>query len=190
MQTYGAGNVPTNRADLLEVFKKGHEEQGIIIVNITQCWSGSVQALYATGAVLSKYGVISGYLVGYLGTYLSEPEMNKKAATWASHLFPFLFCAAAAANEVDELDQLFKVTGTFEFFDNEHQTPLHIAAAHSNFEACEFMLKNGANANQPDRLGYTPLVYAVRNKMSTVELIRLFLGHSAILSPNAKRSAR
>ncbi|KAL7061487.1 hypothetical protein AAHC03_01866 [Spirometra sp. Aus1] len=254
LQTYGAGNVPTNRLDLLEIFKKANEEQGIIIVNITQCWSGSVQALYATGAVLAKYGVISGYdmtpeaalakvsyvlgkwsdnktrrlmlsrnlrgemtipveapvskpqqdalsslstgqagltqLVGYMGTYLSEPETNKKAAVWASHLFPLLFCSAAAANEVDELDQLFKVTGTFEFFDNEHRTPLHIAAAHGHFEACEYMLKNGANPNLHDRLSYTPLVYAVRSKPSTLALIQLFLNHGAILSPLAKRTAR
>nr|CDS15566.1 Asparaginase glutaminase [Echinococcus granulosus] len=61
LQTYGAGNVPAMRSDLLDIFKEATEKHGIIILNITQCWRGSVQAKYSTGAVLEKIGVIPGY---------------------------------------------------------------------------------------------------------------------------------
>ncbi|VDK38011.1 unnamed protein product [Taenia asiatica] len=61
LQTYGAGNVPAMRSDLLDIFKTATEKHGIVILNITQCWRGSVQAKYSTGAVLEKIGVIPGY---------------------------------------------------------------------------------------------------------------------------------
>ncbi|KAL5112506.1 L-asparaginase [Taenia crassiceps] len=61
LQTYGAGNVPAKRSDLLDIFEAATEKHGIIILNITQCWRGSVQAKYSTGAVLEKIGVIPGY---------------------------------------------------------------------------------------------------------------------------------
>uniref|UniRef100_A0A5K3FDJ8 asparaginase n=1 Tax=Mesocestoides corti TaxID=53468 RepID=A0A5K3FDJ8_MESCO len=61
LQTYGAGNVPAKRLDLLDIFKEATEKHGIIILNITQCWRGSIQAKYSTGAVLQKVGVIPGY---------------------------------------------------------------------------------------------------------------------------------
>ena len=41
--TYGAGNCP-QRADLLEVFKEA-SDRGVVIVNITQCQKGTVEAL-------------------------------------------------------------------------------------------------------------------------------------------------
>lgn len=62
LQTYGAGNVPVTRPDLLEVFKEASSNRKIIILNITQCWRGSIQAKYSTGAVLENVGVISGYV--------------------------------------------------------------------------------------------------------------------------------
>ncbi|VDM21442.1 unnamed protein product [Hydatigera taeniaeformis] len=49
------------RSDLLDIFKEATEKYGIIMLNITQCWYGSVQAKYSTGAVLEKIGVIPGY---------------------------------------------------------------------------------------------------------------------------------
>ena len=50
METYGAGNIPSNRLDVLEVIEKA-VKRGVIIVNITQCSTGSVAALYKTGQV-------------------------------------------------------------------------------------------------------------------------------------------
>lgn len=51
LQTYGAGNMPTNREDLLAVLAAA-TKSGIIIVNITQCSTGSVSGLYETGKVV------------------------------------------------------------------------------------------------------------------------------------------
>lgn len=50
LETYGSGNAPDNRADLLEEFWKA-TERGVIMVNCSQCLRGSVTASYATGKV-------------------------------------------------------------------------------------------------------------------------------------------
>jgi len=57
LQTYGSGNIPTNRKDLLEEIDKA-SRQGILIINCTQCGHGSVAAIYETGQIC---GVIPGF---------------------------------------------------------------------------------------------------------------------------------
>ncbi|UYV78271.1 hypothetical protein LAZ67_16000740 [Cordylochernes scorpioides] len=60
LQTYGAGNGPTDRKDLLEELKKA-SDRGVIIVNCTQCIYGPVQSsTYATGSALLEAGVVPG----------------------------------------------------------------------------------------------------------------------------------
>ena len=60
METFGAGNAPKS-----EWFLAGLREaiqRGLVIVNVTQCNSGSVQmGLYSTGNTLQGCGVLSGY---------------------------------------------------------------------------------------------------------------------------------
>lgn len=60
LQTFGAGNIPSNRKDLVDELKKANE-RGVIIVNCTQCTSGSVSEIYEAGLVLNRTGVISGF---------------------------------------------------------------------------------------------------------------------------------
>uniref|UniRef100_T1J509 asparaginase n=1 Tax=Strigamia maritima TaxID=126957 RepID=T1J509_STRMM len=60
LQSYGAGNVPSKRKDILLALKNA-SSSGIIIVNITQCYKGSVQTDYETGKVLKDCGVLCGY---------------------------------------------------------------------------------------------------------------------------------
>ena len=50
IQSYGAGNGPDARKDLLKIFRKA-TDRGMIIVNITQCNQGMVSTAYATGQV-------------------------------------------------------------------------------------------------------------------------------------------
>lgn len=59
LQTFGSGNIPSNRKDLIDELKKA-TERGVIIVNCTQCTSGSVSGIYEAGKVLVDAGVISG----------------------------------------------------------------------------------------------------------------------------------
>ena len=50
VETFGAGNVPSNRPDLLAAFKAA-SERGVILLNITQCLKGSVTDAYEAGKV-------------------------------------------------------------------------------------------------------------------------------------------
>ena len=59
LQTYGAGNLPTNRPDLIEELRRA-TERGVLIVNCTQCSKGSVHYAYESATALQKVGVCSG----------------------------------------------------------------------------------------------------------------------------------
>ena len=59
LESYGAGNAPTNSWFLNEI--KTFVDKGGVIINVSQCSTGSVQSdLYETGIKLSQAGVISG----------------------------------------------------------------------------------------------------------------------------------
>jgi L-asparaginase len=58
LQTYGAGNTPT--AEWFFAALEGAISKGITIVNITQCPSGGVAAIYESGVRLAGTGVVSG----------------------------------------------------------------------------------------------------------------------------------
>uniref|UniRef100_A0A6Q2Z2W1 asparaginase n=1 Tax=Esox lucius TaxID=8010 RepID=A0A6Q2Z2W1_ESOLU len=60
LETYGSGNAPDNRTDLLNELRKA-TERGVIMVNCTQCLRGTVTMLYATGKVLSEAGLVAGF---------------------------------------------------------------------------------------------------------------------------------
>lgn len=60
LETYGAGNAPTEKWFLDEL--KNAIEKGKIILNVTQCSAGNVDMTkYETGKALMNIGVISGY---------------------------------------------------------------------------------------------------------------------------------
>ena len=60
METYGAGNAPTD--DWFVKSIKNSIDRGVIIYNVTQCPSGSVDmGLYETSIALREMGVVNGY---------------------------------------------------------------------------------------------------------------------------------
>ena len=60
LETFGAGNAPNNRPEILAAFLEA-VERGVVIVNCTQCLKGTVSDLYATGKALHDAGVLPGH---------------------------------------------------------------------------------------------------------------------------------
>ena len=86
METYGSGNAPTDKW-FLEALEEAIKKD-IIILNVTQCKSGSVEiGKYETSVDLGRIGVIGGYdittesaiakLMFLLGRNLSKDELKK-----------------------------------------------------------------------------------------------------------------
>jgi 60kDa lysophospholipase len=59
LESYGSGNVPDTRTDLLDVLGAA-SARGVVIVNVTQCPRGVVSDAYASGRALSERGVVAG----------------------------------------------------------------------------------------------------------------------------------
>ncbi|KAJ3649762.1 hypothetical protein Zmor_021485 [Zophobas morio] len=60
LQTYGAGNFPSNQKELLKILKEAVDRE-VLIINTTLCLQGTVVGTYETGQVLDDVGIISGY---------------------------------------------------------------------------------------------------------------------------------
>lgn len=58
-QTYGVGNVPSLTNEIMETIKEAIEN-GVIILNISQCMYGTVSSIYESGKMLEQIGVIFG----------------------------------------------------------------------------------------------------------------------------------
>jgi lysophospholipase len=62
LETFGAGNTPGGPdSALTKVLSTAVRERGIVIVNVTQCLSGSVSPLYAPATALGRAGVVFGH---------------------------------------------------------------------------------------------------------------------------------
>lgn len=59
LETYGAGNAPSKRPDLLRIIKEA-SDRGVVIVNVTQCKKGIVSDLYGTAKPLVQAHVVFG----------------------------------------------------------------------------------------------------------------------------------
>ncbi|CAI7613271.1 hypothetical protein N7533_010000 [Penicillium manginii] len=60
LETFGAGNAPSGQDNAMINVLASAIKRGIVIVNITQCLTGSVSPVYATGMSLSRAGVVAG----------------------------------------------------------------------------------------------------------------------------------
>jgi lysophospholipase len=61
LETFGAGNAPSGEDGSLTAVIKAAVERDIVIVNVSQCQSGSVSPLYAPATVLGNAGVVFGH---------------------------------------------------------------------------------------------------------------------------------
>lgn len=60
LQTFGSGNIPSNRDDIVQELKNA-TQRGVLIINCTQCTRGTVEEIYETGRLLQECGVVSGF---------------------------------------------------------------------------------------------------------------------------------
>jgi len=60
LETFGAGNAPGGPDSAMTRILADAVKRGIVIVNVTQCLSGSVSPLYAPATILGKAGVVFG----------------------------------------------------------------------------------------------------------------------------------
>ncbi|KAI9933221.1 hypothetical protein ASPWEDRAFT_598688 [Aspergillus wentii DTO 134E9] len=60
LETFGAGNAPHGQDNAMTNVFAAAIKRGIVIVNVTQCLTGSVSPVYATGMSLSRAGVVAG----------------------------------------------------------------------------------------------------------------------------------
>ncbi|KAF5875897.1 putative 60 kda lysophospholipase protein [Botrytis fragariae] len=61
LETFGAGNAPSgDDGSMIKIMKEACE-RGVIIVNVSQCHSGSVSPLYAPATILGRAGVVFGH---------------------------------------------------------------------------------------------------------------------------------
>lgn len=90
LETYGAGNAPTDKW-FIEALERAIEK-GIIIYNVTQCKGGSVDmGKYETSVALGQIGVVGGYdittesatakMMFLLGSGLEGEELKQKLQT-------------------------------------------------------------------------------------------------------------
>jgi lysophospholipase len=61
LETFGAGNAPSGEDGSLTAIFKAAVSRGIVIVNVSQCQSGTVSPLYAPATVLGNAGVVFGH---------------------------------------------------------------------------------------------------------------------------------
>lgn len=73
LETFGAGNAPSGHDNKMTEVIQNAIERGVVIINVTQCLTGSVSPLYAPGMVLGRAGVVAG------GDMTTEAALTKLA---------------------------------------------------------------------------------------------------------------
>ena len=159
LETFGSGNAPGGPDGTLTKVFADAIKRGIIIVNVTQCMTGTVTPLYAPAMVLKRAGVIPGY------------DMTSEAA-----LAKLSYLLALPNLSTDRIVEMMSVSirGEFTEQDNmlfEHPTR-HLPSSLANLTSLSYAISNGNLAetkellrgdlgwllNEADYSGNTPLV--------------------------------
>ena len=185
LETFGAGNTPGGPdSALTRVLAAAVRERGVVVVNVTQCLSGSVSPLYAPATALGRAGVVFGH------------DMTSEAAlTKLSYL---LSLPGATAEEVARLmggaicGELTE-TGRTHFShpatargsltpERTSLTALAYAVLEGDLQGAKDVMRGEPKflLNEPDYSGNTPLVGRVQRLHAIVNVVQ----HLAAKGPN------
>uniref|UniRef100_A0A8C6TGV9 asparaginase n=1 Tax=Neogobius melanostomus TaxID=47308 RepID=A0A8C6TGV9_9GOBI len=184
LETYGSGNAPDNRKDLLEELKKA-TNSGVIIINCTQCLRGKVSTSYATGKVLIDAGLIGGgdmtseAALSKLSYVLAKKDLDLEAKKrmmsqnlrgemraklyrrFIQIIAKSLSISCKRIGDVEALEALKEMGSNLSLEDYDGRTPLHVACCEGNLKAVQYLLSQEATVYAKDRYGATPLANAV-----------------------------
>ncbi|KAK3171407.1 hypothetical protein OEA41_003491 [Lepraria neglecta] len=177
LETFGAGNAPGGPDGALTKVFADAVKRGIVIVNVTQCMTGTVSPLYEPAMLLKRAGVIPGH------DLTSEAALAK-----LSYLLALGLSTEEVTNQMSISLRGEFTEQTSMVFEHPHGvlsssitnlTSLSYAISKGNAEVVRDLLKGdvGWLLNEADYSGNTPLHIA--STASSLEILRLLLSHGA-----------
>ncbi|XP_071963200.1 L-asparaginase 1-like isoform X2 [Antedon mediterranea] len=198
LQTYGAGNGPSDRKDLMTEFKEA-ADRGVLILNCTQCIKGVVSNSYETGKALMDAGVIPGAdinpeaALAKLGYVLGKPGLTRQQQLEMLQSNLRGEIRVFAEEEVKKFSledskfiqaivQTLNISnsrgGNLSLCDYDQRSPLHLAAAEGHIDVVRYLLENGTSIYDRDRYGNTPFMESIRCRhFEVIKLIKKTGGH-------------
>ena len=197
LQTYGAGNAPSLRLDVLKALHDA-SKRGVLFLNITQCYKGSVKPAYATGQALVEIGVTSGYdltpeaalmkLSYVLGK--TEWDIDKKRAMLQRSLRGELHGVDAFSDGIDDRKILQRVVNALGYnfaspsdldrmVHSLYPSLLCMMAKENNHHSLKALVETGAIVSSFDYDNRTPLHVAC--SAGSFDCVKYLLEQGAIL---------